>query len=236
MMVRRKDKLSRKRKPRPTPVKPDVRKKCESMLAKLRRHCPDLAPSGPLQEGQVNPPFNLPDRDIAKLTRAAMTPENGARTILWRKAGSEVLFHPQKTRIEIRDGLIIVGIVLESVQTKVATLTVPFAVGTEQRLANTVMVTEERPRGPLLLVEIWGDTVIAAAYEAVLQVISGMATAAGSDQLGQPLKPGAVIAGKGGLTVVPQAFHALENAVRRDLRRAQPGRIVPGRKLSGRCD
>lgn len=233
-MVKRKKKATKGQRHRPPPVRSDVRRKCEKLLAELRRRCPDLVPTAPLEQGEVNAPFNLREKDISQLTRAALMPEGEARTILWRKAGSEILFHPRKTRTEIRNGLIIVGIVLESVETKQSVLTVPFAVGTEQRLASTVMVTEQRPRGHALLVELWGDAVIAVAYEAVLQVISGMATAAGSDQLGQPLKPGAIIASKGELTVVPQAFHAIENSVRRSLSRVQPGRIVPRAKLSGK--
>ena len=209
------------------PGKPHVRRKCERLLARLRRDCPDMVPSGPVPEGQINPPVTLRDRDISRLIRAAVMPESGARTVLWRKAGAEVFFHPRQTCVEIRQGLIVVGICLESCETKSAILTVPFAVGTEQRLASTIMVTEQRPRGPELLVELWGEAVIAVAYEAVLQVISGIATASGSDELGQQLKPGAIIAGDDELTVVPQAFHGFENAVRRDQSRVQPGRIVP---------
>ena len=189
-----------------------VATECQKLLRKMQRDCPNLLPDKPLEEGQISSPIEIDSSTFLKLTRIAIKPV-AKKTIAWKKNGSEIIFLPEETVIDIQEGLILIGIVLETTQTGKQTLTVPFATGKEKRFAGTIMTTEERPRGHALLVDVWGDAVIAAAYEAVLQVISGVSAETGVDNKGQHLRAGAIIAKKGVLSIIPQAYFDFENKI-----------------------
>lgn len=185
---------------------------CRKMLEAMQEKCPDLLPDIPLKEGQISAPIEVEAKLFLKLTKTAIKP-NTKKAIIWRENGSEVRFWPDKTVVDIQEGLILIGIVLEAQETGEQTLTVPFATGTEKRFAGTVMTTDQKPRGNERLINIWGDAVIAAAYEAVLQVVSGIAAETGIDTKGQNLRVGAIIAKQGILSVIPQAYFDFENKI-----------------------
>ena len=202
-----------------------VSKECRRLLKRIRKHCPDQFPQSPLDEGEISAPIHINKKSLTTLFRLALQPVKSSKNgdpntepknepIVWQLDEAQVLFYPAKTQVEITDGLILVGIVLETEQTGQATLTVAFATGRNGLLSGTVMTTEERPRGPELLVDIWGDAVIAAAYDAVLQVTNGIAAEVGNDRKGQVLRAGAIVATKEGLGVIPQAYHSFENTIR----------------------
>jgi hypothetical protein len=75
-----------------------------------------------------------------------------------------------------------------------------------------VAVTETHPRGPAILVDRWGDAIVACAWQALLDVADGIAAGTGRDIDGRPLRAGALVATDDGLTVHPQAPHAFERA------------------------
>ena len=75
-----------------------------------------------------------------------------------------------------------------------------------------IAATENRPRGPAILVDRWGDAVIATAWQALLDVADSAASGTGTDIDGRPLRAGAIVAGSDGLTITPQAPHDFERA------------------------
>ncbi len=194
--------------------KKHLRKRCLRLLALLRRWCPDMLPPEPLPEGKVGPPIELGSKTVSTLIRDALVPEEGPKSVIWQQAGSEVVVHLDRTRVRVLDGLVLVGVTLESEETGLAELTVPFAVGTEDRLAGMITVTEEKPRGPAILVDRWGEAVIAAAWKALLDVADQLAAEAGTDETGAPLRAGALITEGDRLGIVPQARHAFERVTR----------------------
>jgi hypothetical protein len=161
-----------------------------------------------VKSGRVAPPLDLKSSRVTDLVQAAL--HEGLGSVVWTEGEAEIVAHLGQTRVAVLDGLVLVGITLESEQTGRAEIAVPFAVGTEDDLAGTVAVAERVPRGPAALVERWGDAVIAAAWEALVEVADEVARQAGVDTEGNPLTAGALVARRGVLSVVPQARFSFE--------------------------
>jgi hypothetical protein len=176
----------------------------EEVLAKVHY------PPHTFEPGEVADPVTLPERTFELLLRSALAGAKGRERVVWSHRGSEVLVHLDRTRVRVLDGYVLVGIVLETAQTGVQELTVPFAVGSEKRVAGMLAVTERHPRGHRALGETWGEGVIATAWRAVLEVAGVIAALRGSDGIDQPLRAGAIVAARGEVAVVPQAKHAYE--------------------------
>jgi hypothetical protein len=164
-----------------------------------------------LRGGRVGPPLELKSSRVTDLVQAAL--HEGPGSVVWTDGEAEVVAHLDETRVEVLDGLVLVGITLESEQTGRAEITVPFAVGTEDDLAGMVAVTERVPRGLAALVERWGDAVIAAAWEALVEVADEVSRQTGLDTEGNPLAAGALVARRGVLAVVPQARFGFQRGV-----------------------
>lgn len=187
------------------------RRRCKRLLAELRKNCPELLPGAPPEPGQLGPPVRLDGEAVGALFRRALAPDPDQPQIIWRDADSEVVLHAERTRVEARDGIVAVALVLECLETDGASeVVVPFALGSEQRPAGMIVATERRPRGPAILVDRWGEAIVAAAWQALLDIASVAAGGAGDDTDGEPLRAGALLAADGSLTVVPQARHGFE--------------------------
>lgn len=189
--------------------------RCRRLLAELQRTCPDVLPPAPLpvvKPGEVAAPATVEPRSLQRLVRSAITPDNGA-TFVWTDADDEVVVHAGKTRVATSDGIVAVAMTLECVETDgPVEVVVPFGCGSKDRLAGMIAATETRPRGPAILVDRWGDAIIATAWQALLDVADSAASGAGTDIDGRPLRVGAIVAGSDGLTITPQAPHDFERA------------------------
>lgn len=130
--------------------------------------------------------------------------------VIWYDHDSEVLVHLDRTVVRLGDGLVLVALTLETDQTGAGQLTVPLSIGSAQLAAGLVTVTESRPRGPVALVDRWGDAATAAAWRALLGAVHSLALQAGVDTSGARLVPGAVSCDGTTLSVVPQARHAVD--------------------------
>lgn len=194
-------------------------------LAQLRRfYPPELVSAGDealadtdrrprtFKPGEVADPVPLPERILERLMRLSLVRAKGDERVVWRNRGAEALVHLGRTRVRVLDGYVLVGVTLETAQTGVQELTVPFAVGNESRLAGMLAVTERHPRGHRSLSETWGEGVIATAWRALLEVADVIAALRGSDGSDQLLRAGALVATRGELAVVPQAKHVYESA------------------------
>ena len=108
------------------------------------------------------------------------------------------------------EGLVLVALTLECDQTGIAEVVVPFAVGTDEQPAGLVAASETKPRGPDVLVDRWGEAIVATAWRALIEAATSVAKERGSDLDGAPLRAGALVAGKTGIAIVPQARHPFE--------------------------
>ena len=197
-----------------TPVdgESELEHQCRRLLALLRKHCPDIIPPGPVPPGEVTPPLDVATEQLTQLVRSAAGDDDGrGRTqVVWEQAGSALLVHHRQTRVAVLEGLILLGITVETRETGRVEVTVPFAVGRPDRLAGMVVTTEPAPRGPTVIVDRWGDAIIAHGWQLLTDVVATLCARVGVDTGGRPLLPGAIVASRGGLRVIPQAPHAFE--------------------------
>ncbi len=135
--------------------------------------------------------------------------------MIWQDGDGEVLVHLDQTMVEMFPGLILVALTLETDETGPGQLVVPFAVGSPGSPAGLLAVTEQQPRGPVQLVDRWGQAATAAAWLALLDVAHGLALQSGVDTNGARLIPGAISTDGSGLSVVPQARHPGDQVVGR---------------------
>lgn len=190
----------------------DLDRQCRKLLRELERRCPGLLPTGPLPDGEVADTIVVDQKDVERLFSAALGVDDRRRRkpIIWEQAGSELLVDLHRTRVAVLDGLILIGIPVETVETGRAEVTVAFAVGTPDRLAGMVATTEAKPRGPAAIVDLWAEALTAFAWQTLLDVVERLAARTGVDLDGEPLLPGALVAVKGRLGLVPQAGHVFE--------------------------
>jgi hypothetical protein len=165
-----------------------------------------------LPAGTVAPPVEVEDERFERLVRAALAPDEASASVVWHEADAEVVVHLDRTRVRTRDGLVLVALTLECDQTGLAEVVVPFAVGTNERPAGLVAASEAKPRGPEVLVDRWGEAIIATAWRAVVEAATAVARDRGSDLDGAPLRAGGLVARGGRIAVVPQARHSFERA------------------------
>jgi hypothetical protein len=147
---------------------------------------------------------------LEELLRSALALSEQTPSYVWADGDSELVVHATRTRVALIPGTVLLGIPVECDQTGPAEVAVPFAIGRPDFPAGMVMSAPRRPDGPPAIVERWGAIVVAAAYRALLDVITAAAATAGVDRDGNALIPGAVTADERTLVVTPQARHAID--------------------------
>lgn len=147
---------------------------------------------------------------LEELLRAALAMADGTRSVVWVRGDSEIAVHTSRARVALGPGALVVGVRVETDQTGPAEISVPLALGSPALAAGLVMAAPTRPDGLPLLVEQWGEVVVAAVYRALLDVVTAAAATAGVDADGRPLLPGAVSSDGEMLRIVPQARHPID--------------------------
>lgn len=182
--------------PRLTP-----RRDIEDLLERPRRTYPKGFREVPV--GTVLPPIEVPAGKLEALVRRSLTEQH--ERLVWAEAGDEAVVHLARTRVSIRTGMVLIAIVLQTDDTEPTELVVPLAIGTPQDITGLLAVTPRAPEGPAGLVLQWGDAVIAAAWGALVEVVTEFTGAAGSDERGAPLQAAALVAQDEVLGIVLQA-------------------------------
>jgi hypothetical protein len=77
-----------------------------------------------------------------------------------------------------------------------------------------LVATEERPRGPAVIVDAWGDALVAFAWDVLLTVATAVADASGSDKDGAGLIPAALTASPEGLRILTMSRHGFDRITR----------------------
>jgi len=153
---------------------------------------------------------------VAALGSLYVAPEQTAPPqVIWYDHDGEALVHLDRTLVRLGFGLVLVALTLETDQTGPGQVTVPLSVGTPQMAGGLLVVTETQPRGPVALVDRWGDTSVAAAWRALLDAAHALALQAGVDAGGARLVPGALMCDGTTLSVVPQARHPIDAVIGR---------------------
>ena len=163
--------------------------------------------------GAVSEPIVVSGEQATALLRVAAKRAVGLirptkRTeVVWVRGDSELAINLVAITVKIAAGLIVVTIPVRCDQTEDASVDVFFAVGSPAQPAGLYASTLRRPSGPPLIVGIWGDALVAFAWQCVLGMVSGIAGATGKDARGNVLVPLEMAASERGLQIVPMARH-----------------------------
>jgi hypothetical protein len=137
----------------------------------------------------------------------AATP-NPPPPILWDNGSSRLIVALAGVTATLGTGLIELTIPVSCDQVLQATVTVTFVTGAPDAPSGGVATTEDHPRGPAAVVEIWHEALIAFAWHTVLLATAALAAAVGTDTSGGRLITAGLAISPEGLTVTPMAQHS----------------------------
>jgi hypothetical protein len=167
----------------------------------------------PLAEGELSHSVFVKNERASEFLRVAAKRAVGLfrptrRTeVVWVNGDSELAVNLVDLNVTLSDGLIGVLIPVRCDQTGDARIEVIFAVGKPDEPTGLYASTYRRPNGPPLIVAVWGDALVAFAWQCVLGMITGIAGATGKDARGNVLVPVELTASKKGIEIVPMARH-----------------------------
>jgi hypothetical protein len=167
------------------------------------------APAKPLPAGTVGTEIPINIQFLQRLIAAVAIQDNPGQQ-LWVKDSSELLVLTGKVSVTLDDGLVLVTIPVSCDQAAGAIIQVPFAVGSRDQPAGLVFATEERPRGPEVVVDLWSEALVAFAWRLMLTVAARIAAQSGVDEDGTGLVPIAFTASKDSLALLPMARHTFD--------------------------
>ena len=121
-----------------------------------------LPPPKPRDTGQIGDDIRLDPGSAVELMRVAALRAAGIfrptkrTTIAWVDGGNQLAIIVAELDLEFADGLVavVVPVRCDQVEGKVR---VTFAVGSPDRPRGLYAATEKRPRGPQLVVDVWGE-------------------------------------------------------------------------------
>jgi len=205
----------------------DLEAECRRLLELLRKNCPDLLPPGPLEPGTPAEPLPVTTKRGTVLVRAAVKRAAAASlgrrptdppvdAVVWTDGADSLLVLLDSVRLTTAEGVVTMSVDVACDQLRVgrrkpqARVDIDLVVGTDERPAG-LLAAAATPRGPAVVVDRWGDALVALAWQALLDTAAALSAAAGSDVDGAPLIPTRWSASKQGLAVGPQARHPFDS-------------------------
>lgn len=169
---------------------------------------PERLAAGKVTDGVAIDPKQATELIRVAAKRAAGLYRPTKRTeVVWVEGDSELALGMAGVRVRTDDGLITVHLPVRCDQSGETEVQVVFAVGAPDRPAGVYASTFRTPIGPPVIVDAWGDALVAYAWQCVLGLVSGIAGAIGKDSRGNVLVPAELSATRRGLQIVPMARH-----------------------------
>lgn len=125
--------------------------------------------------------------------------------ILWDDGSSRLLVHLDQIDLNLGPGTADVILGVECDEIGHDRIICTFVTSSLNRPGGFVWASENRPRGPAAVVELWGEALVALCWRTLVEIAASAAASLGVDAVGQPLIPSTVIAAPDGLLVVPMA-------------------------------
>ncbi len=178
-------------------------------------------PPPPVQPGALGTAITANPQQLQALVIAALGTQFVAiddpapPEVIWQDHDSEVLVYLAKTAVRMQPGLVLVGLAMQTDQTGAGQVVVGLGIGNPKQPSGLIVATEAKPRGPVALVDRWGDAAVAAAWRSLLDAAHALALQAGVDTFGARLVPAALSTDGQTLAVVPQARHAVDAVIAR---------------------
>ena len=187
------------------------------IVARLRPLDPRRFQLQPLKSGTAGADVRVPAREAAQLARIAARLVGGlaadgrlGSTLLWQRGGNSLLVLPDQLALRLGSGVLAFTVPVQCDQSEATEVHVSFVVGDPKRPAGLLAVTEERPRGPDVVVDTWGEPIVAFCWHVVLQLATSLAAEAGLDEDGAALIPVALQATPEALVITPMARHEFD--------------------------
>jgi hypothetical protein len=166
-----------------------------------------------MREGEVFHTVFIESARLAELARVAARRGAGLvrptqRTeIVWIDGANQLAIDIAKLDVRVDEGQIHIAIAVRCDEVGSAVVGVLFAVGSDRSPAGLYAAVSKRPTGPELVLDLWGDALVAFAWQCVLGIASGIAAATGKDARGNLLVPVELVANARGVGIVPMARH-----------------------------
>lgn len=170
---------------------------------------PSRGETKPLPAGTLGTEIPIALQALQSLITVAASQDNPGH-LLWVRDTNELLVFTSRVTVRLDDGLVLITVPVSCDQAAEAVIEVPFAVGSKEVPAGLVFATEERPRGPEVIVDVWGEALIAFAWRLMLTVATRIAAQSGVDEDGAGLVPIALAATRESLALMPMARHTFD--------------------------
>ena len=196
----------------------DVAPEFVSFLKEERKRTKITVAPRALKEGELARPVFVDIKAIPGLLRtaarrAAKLPQRKQGEVIWVQGDRELALNLDGLNARLADGLIRILIPVRSDQTGRGTVDVAFAVGTAKQPSGLYASAYRRPNGPPLIVEAWGESLVAFAWQCLLGFVTGVAGAAGKDAGGDHLVPVELTASAKGITILPMARYRFSKPI-----------------------
>ena len=168
----------------------------------------------PIGPGRLGRPFMLGLGEArSRLTPALIVAagldrsktSNPPPPILWDHGADRLLVHLADAEIECGDGVVDLALGVECDQTQRERVVCTFVTSSPKRPAGFTWASESRPRGSAVIVDVWGEALVALCWRALIEIVRIGASASGIDTFDRPLIASTVAATPDGFLVVPQA-------------------------------
>ena len=166
-----------------------------------------------MREGATSQAVFIKDGQASELMRVAARRAAGffhptQRTeVVWVDGDNELAVNLATLHVKLADGLFGVIIPVRCDQVGSVEIEVIFAVGTAASPSGLYASSLRRPRGPAVIVDAWGEALVAFGWQCVVGLVSGIAGATGKDARGNLLVPVEMNAVRGGIQILPMARH-----------------------------
>ena len=169
-----------------------------------------------IQPGRTAAPINVPPEPLQQLLRRSLIIAAGldpSKTtappppVLWDDGTSRLLVHLSDAELRCGHGFVDVSLIVECDATQQARVVCTFVTTPPDRPGGFVWATQDRPRGPQPVVQVWGDSLVALCWRALIDVAVGAAGGAGVDPYGRRTIAATVVASPDGLMITPMAPH-----------------------------
>ncbi|WP_298970542.1 hypothetical protein [uncultured Roseobacter sp.] len=185
-----------------------------SLMDQLRKNLPDALPKVPIKTGKKGADLPVTTKGLTQLLQlAAVRICEDQDSVIWDDGINQLVVHASQIQATLTEGLVRVDIKVEADKLR-ATMQIPFAVGSEERLTGLVMATTDRPAGNPVVAQVWGEALIALAHGALISASESLAGASGRDVQNQRLIPRALTARRGSLVVESQARFVFKEDLR----------------------
>ena len=177
-----------------------------------------VAPVKAVVAGEVGEPVFVEAGKVDELLRVAarravglIRPTKRAE-VVWVDGASELAVNLVDLYATLDVGLVIIHLPVRCDQVPADMVDVAFAVGSPDHPAGLFASTYRRPNGPEFVVTVWGEALVAFAWQCLLGLVTGVAGATGKDARGNVMVPVELSASPKGLSVVPMARHRFSGA------------------------